>query len=94
MDLALESGWSDEYIGAMSNTQFLRWQKYAATRMFPSQRLELYLMQVAMIIGKVMGGSKASLQDYVIERKATGDDEDNLEAAKEAFGFKPRIVKG
>lgn len=95
MDLALESGWSQEMIGAMTETDFIRWQKYAATRRFPTRRLELYLAQIAMVVAKAMGGSTAKLEDFLIELSPPDEgDGDNLEDAKEAFGFKPRIVKG
>jgi len=93
MDLALALG---QPVGTLARTmtegEFSDWTQYAAKRMLPARRTELYLAQIAMFIAQSMGGAKNThLSDYMF-------DPDDDEAAGEAtaddeaafFDFRPR----
>lgn len=80
----------------MSEAEFYGWQCHAAAHPLPTRRIEIYLAQISMLIAKCMGGAKdAKLADFLLfdrasEESALPNDE---EAAKAAFGFKPKKKK-
>ena len=80
---------------AMPEREFVAWQQYAASRMLPGRRVELYLAQIALLIASANGASGKSLSDFMFDPPADEpeDDGDNFEAAVEFFGFKPRAKK-
>ena len=65
MDLALEMGMTAAGLSrAMTERELMQWQSYAARRMLPMRRLELYLAQIALVVVKAAGGAKnATLAD-------------------------------
>lgn len=85
MDLALHLGGTVEELDhKMSGVEFYLWQKYAAARMLPWRRMELYMAQLAQIVAVTMGGAKDTrLADYLF------DPEDETEDPAVAFGFAP-----
>jgi hypothetical protein len=85
MDLALHLGGTVEELDQkMSVVEFILWQKYAAARMLPWRRMELYLAQLAQIMAATMGGAtRARLSDYLF------DPEEETEDPGVAFGFAP-----
>lgn len=79
----------------MTELEFSEWQTYAARRMLPQRRLELYLAQIAMMIAVYSGGVKnAKLSDYMFDPSpSSSDDQTNEASVEEAiafFGFSPR----
>lgn len=96
MDLALELGHPAEVLArTMTEREFRRWQVYAGKRLLPTQRVELYLAQIAQMIAITMGGAKnVRITDYLLEMQQPAatlpDDEDVVEAARKAFGYNPR----
>ena len=91
MDLALALGMTVQTLEQeMSAVEFGLWQRYAAERMLPWRRMELYLAQVAQIIARTVGGNKeAMLSDFVFDSMG----EEPEENAAAAFGFSPRKKK-
>jgi len=85
MDLALHLGGTVAELEAkMSSVEFFLWQKYAARRMLPWRRMELYMAQLARLIAATLGGDKEStLSDYLFDPVEETDD------PGEAFGFAP-----
>lgn len=96
MDLALHMGMTAGGLSrAMSERELMDWQRYAARRMLPMRRIELYLAQIAMVAAKAMGGAKdAKLSDFLFDPEPDAEPEDIEEAsvdeAKAFFGFSPR----
>lgn len=89
MDLALSLGKTVEELDTnLTVVEFNLWQRYAAARMLPWRRMELYLAQIALKIVQVMGGgSDVSLSDYLFDLEEEGEP---VEDAAAAFGFAPR----
>jgi hypothetical protein len=78
---------------AMPEREFNDWQRYAARRMLPQRRIEMYLAQIAMLIAKTNGGASGKgLDDFMLDPPPDDPDEpeDDLAAAVEFFGFRPR----
>jgi hypothetical protein len=74
----------------MSEPEFQAWQVYAARRMLPQRRMEMYLAQIAMLIAATMGGVKnAELSDYLFD-PAEPEHEPTAEEEAAFFEFKPR----
>lgn len=94
MDLALHMGMTTAGLRrAMTERELREWQAYAARRMLPQRRIELYLAQIALVVAKASGGAKdAALADFLFdpEDEAPESGADALEQAKEFFGFAPR----
>jgi hypothetical protein len=96
MDLAAQLGMTVGGLKrSMTEQELVWWSRYAATKMLPARRLELYLAQIAMMIAQTMGGAKnVRLRDFLFDPP---DDEPeevaDVEAAKAFFGFKPRKRK-
>jgi hypothetical protein len=81
--------------GRMTEPEFQQWARYARRRLLPMQRMEIYLAQIAMYVVKAAGG-EGKIADFMIqtfEDEPVEEPEDELEAAKEAFGFAPRNRK-
>lgn len=75
----------------------MAWQRYAARRMLPQRRIELYLAQIAMLIATTMGGATGkALTDFMFDPPPDEPPEpaDDFEAAAQFFKFRPRNVKG
>jgi hypothetical protein len=98
MDLALEFGIDVETLKrTMSERSVRRWNRYALRKLLPQRRLEMYLAQIALVIRTTCGDGKKryTLSDFLFKEQILDDDEDDdddvddLEATKEAFGFKP-----
>lgn len=90
MDLALHLGCDLASLDEMTGVEFLLWQRYAAKKMLPWRRMELYLAQIAHAIAVTMGGAKEStLADFMFDpdEEPTPGEEFDAEAV---FGFAPR----
>lgn len=83
----------------MSEREFRRWQRYRAQKLYPYERSEPYLAQIACWVARGAGAENVSIDDFMIERvaKEGSDDQlamaspvDQLAAAKEFFNFKPQ----
>lgn len=99
MELALEIGQPAEFLARMmTEREFRRWIAYRGKRMWPMQRMEMYLAQIAQLIAITMGGAKeAKITDYLIELRQAGPVESevvDLKEIREAFGYSPRKRKG
>lgn len=95
MDLALEMGMTAEGLArTMTERELRRWMGYVQRKRLPTQRLELYLAQLAQIVAITMGGARqAKISDYLIELQpplATGEEPVDLEAVRKAFGYNPK----
>jgi hypothetical protein len=95
MELALNLGMTSETMQrAMSEREFVSWQRYAAAHMLPLRRIEVYLAQIAMMIVKTMSSSAGSLTlgDFLLkpQEEVSDENKDRIQVAREAFGFKPR----
>ncbi len=88
MDLALELGHTDEALSHMTERDFRRWQTYAAKRMLPQRRLELYLAQIALVVAKSAGAKDLKLNDFMFDAADTA--EPTTDDLYEAFGFAPK----
>ena len=91
MDLAAQLGMTAAGLsGSMTERELWQWQRYAARRMLPQRRIEMYLAQIALVVAKCMGGAKdASLADFLFDPEPDGGDAGDLDEAKEFFGFSP-----
>lgn len=68
MDLALELGMTvRELERRMSERELSEWAQYKRERLFPTQRMEVYLAQVTFAIAKSAGSKATSLTDFLIE---------------------------
>lgn len=93
-DLALELGMSIETLGRMTEREFVGWQAYAAKRLLPTRRMELYLAQIAAVVARSMGGSTGTVVDFLLQPvDASAPDEDEVEELRRAVGFNPRNLK-
>ncbi len=91
-DLALECGVPAETLAKqMSERELRAWTRRAATHGLPTRRLEWLLAQVAFVIARVNGAKDVNIKDFML--KAANQGPSVLEAAKVAFGFKPRKKK-
>lgn len=77
---------------SMPEREFVAWQQYAASRMLPARRVEMYLAQIALLIASANGASGKSLADFMFDPPPAEPDEagDDFEAAAEFFSFRPR----
>lgn len=92
MDLALHLGMPAETLArAMTEREFVSWQRYAEHKMLPVRRIEMLLAQLAMFMDRMNGAKDKSLRDYLFD-PVTDDEtvDDDLEAAVDYFGFKPQ----
>lgn len=89
MELSLALG---RPIGMMPEREFARWRRYASRRGLPMRRLEIYLAQIAMLIAQTMGGSTATLRDFLFDAEPEPEQID-VKALQEAFGYKPSKVR-
>jgi hypothetical protein len=89
MDLSLNLGIPDETLArSMTESDFRRWQAYAAKRMLPTRRLEVYMAQIAYLIARTMGNSSdAKLTDFLFDAPKAEDPEQDL---RDMFGFAPK----
>lgn|GEM_PF-2463281 len=79
----------------LPESEFRDWQRYAARRMLPARRVELYLAQIALLIDTRLGSAKdVTLSDYLFD-PVEPDDDDEPTADEEAafFAFNPRKPK-
>lgn len=88
----------EDLAAQMTEREFASWQRYAARKMLPQRRLELYLARIAMLIAQTMvGHADAELADYLFDpRDAPGaaadaepDDDELVQEARDFFGFAP-----
>lgn len=95
MDLALELGMPTGTLKrSLTERDVRQWMRYAQRKHLPSRRIELYLAQIAMVVAQSMstGKHKFKLSDFLFEPAdldEQDDDRDPLDAAIEAFDFKP-----
>lgn len=94
MDLAAQLGTTASGLSrGMTERELGDWTLYAKRRMLPQRRLELYLAQIAMMVGVCMSGRKdAKLSDYLFDPPEDdhGDDEEpDADEVRAAFGFNP-----
>lgn len=95
MDLALEIGIPAESLARTMTEHELRlWRRYAKKKLLPTQRLELYLAQVAQLIAATMGGAKnTKISDFMIRLHYEEQEiptEIDIEEMRKAFGYSPR----
>ncbi len=75
----------------LPESEFRDWQRYAARRMLPSRRVELYLAQIAMWVARSAGARDVDLADFMFDPVgADGEDEATAEEEAAFFDFKPR----
>lgn len=73
----------------MTEVEFNAWQYYAARKMLPQRRLELYLAQIAYYIHGCVGGARnRRIADYMFD-PADSDAEPTAEEEADFFGFNP-----
>lgn len=73
----------------MTEVELHNWHLYAAKRQLPTQRNELYLAQLCLVVATSFGGrDNLTLADFLLDfeepREPTAEDE------AEFFDFKPR----
>lgn len=69
----------------MTEGEFHDWQVYAARRMLPQRRIELYLAQIAFHVARMNGSQSTSIADFLFDPE---DSEPECEAtADEAAAF-------
>jgi hypothetical protein len=91
LDLALEMGVSPQELARdMPEWQFAQWQHYAARKMLPNRRLELYLAQLAMWTAKAAGVKNVQLTDFLFDHVEKPDEPADAAAF---FQFRPRKKK-
>ena len=87
MELALELGMTEAQLKrSMRESELVRWDKFRLRRGLPMRRLEVQLAQIALILAKTAGAKNVNLSDFLL----FDEPPDALEAAKDAFGFKPK----
>jgi len=71
------------------------WQRYAARKMLPSRRLELYLAQIAyLIVCTNGGGAGKSISDFMFDpADTTQDDDEELTAEDVAEYFGGTVIR-
>lgn len=75
----------------LPESEFRDWQRYAARRMLPSRRIELYLAQIAMQVALLHGVQNVDLSDFMFDPiDVDGEDEPTAEEEAAFFDFKPR----
>lgn len=90
MDLALAFGQPVETLArALPEGEFQDWQHYAAKRMLPMRRLELYLAQIAQKVVQSTGAS-AALSDFLFDPVEPSTVEPTAEEEAAFFDFNPR----
>jgi hypothetical protein len=98
MDLALHLGMTSAGLGrAMTERELGQWRAYAAKRMLPMRRVELYLAQIALLVVKTMGGqADAKLSDYLFDPEPEAEEldlgDENIDADDIAAFFGARRV--
>lgn len=86
-DLACELGMTAGALAReMTEVELSAWERYAARRMLPGRRIEMYLAQIAQMIVAVNGGKTARLADFMFGEST--DESTAIDA--ESVGFKPR----
>ena len=95
MDLALEMGMTAAGLSrAMTERELMQWQSYAARRMLPMRRLELYLAQIALVVVKAAGGAKnATLSDFMFDEAPAADQDEDLSADDVAAFFGGTVIQ-
>lgn len=85
----------------MTERELKQWKKFRKQALFPLERIELYLAQVAQVVAGSMGARGAKLADYIIELRDPDEDHDeaaaptevDVKALQKVFEFKPRRKK-
>lgn len=72
----------------MPEREFQQFQDYAARRMLPSRRMELYMAQLAMLFAKSGGAQDVELSDFLFDPE--DDAPPTFDEVAEAFEFRPR----
>lgn len=74
----------------VTESEFLRWQQYAARHLLPARRADLYLARLTLVVARAAGNDHR-LEDYLIsppDEEPAGD----VDLHKE-LGFAPRNRK-
>lgn len=82
----------------MSRADLALYQRYAAQRHLPGQRIELLLAQVSLVLAQVNGNKNLTLADFLPSRQASEeqsgqdspDPEQAAQAVAQALGYSPR----
>ena len=69
--------------------EFISLQRYAAKKMLPQRRLELYLAQIGMWSARAAGAKDVTLQDFLFEIRDEG--EPTVDEAEDFFGGWERV---
>jgi hypothetical protein len=67
----------------------VRYQHFAKKWMLPTRRLELLLAQVSLTTAQANGATNATLAEYLFDPEEDTSTGDDLEDAKDFFGFNP-----
>jgi hypothetical protein len=97
MELALHLGMTTQTLGdSMLASELDQWANYASRYPLPYKRIEILLAQISLLIAKTMGGAKnVTVRDFMLrEPEDMPSNVTRIEAARKAFGFNPRKVKG
>lgn len=70
----------------MTEAEFQGWQAYAARRLLPTRRQELYLAQIATVVARVNGNDQ-TMSDFLIQ--PAEDEPASEEDLKRELGFSP-----
>jgi hypothetical protein len=68
--------------------EFISLQRYAARKMLPQRRLELYLAQLALLVAQSGGAKDVTLQDFLFDLR---EEEPTEDEAEEFFGGWERV---
>jgi hypothetical protein len=99
MELALEMGMPFEQLKrVMTERELQAWSRYTHANLMPSRRLELYMAQLTCWVVRMLGNKNANIEDFIIELAVDDQPEKeavviDLEAARDAFQFKPKFVR-
>ncbi len=94
LDLSFELGIPEEELSdRLTEQSFRLYQEYAERKLLPTRRLQLQLARIAHVSAQVGGANQSlNLSDFLFDPEPWVA-EDDLEAAKVAFDFKPRNKK-
>lgn len=78
----------DQLAAALPESRFVEFQRFAARRMLPQRRIELYLAQIAMQVALGRGLKDLALSDFLFD--PIDDDVPSADEARAFFKFSPK----
>lgn len=90
IDLSFEYGMlPGDLARRLPEADFTLLQVYAAKKMLPSRRIEMYLAQLTSVLAQVNGG-ECTTSDFLLDPEEESTVESvSAEEAQQAFGFSP-----